>query len=134
MIEAFKGFMKGIFSLAIGWRIWLLLLMTFNFLIPVFFYNTREAQITIAAFFVSGFLGMIIVKIQGFTRLLGLMHILWIPLSFYLIGQLDNYPVSQPIGLWIRGLLILNGISLCIDFVDVFRYLRGERKIVGEKY
>jgi hypothetical protein len=132
MTQAFKDFMTGVFSLAIGWRIWLFLLMTLNFLIPVFFYNTREAQITIAAFFASGFFGIVLVKIQGFTRLLGLMHIPWVPLTYYLIGQLDDYPVSQPIGLWIRGLLILNGISLCIDFLDVFRYFRGERKIVGE--
>jgi predicted neutral ceramidase superfamily lipid hydrolase len=131
MLQSFRDFMKGIFSLAVGWQIWLFCLILVNFLIPVFFYETRVAQITIVAFFFGGMLGLVLVKIQGFTRLLGLMHIPWIPLVFYLIGQLNNYSFSQPMGLWIRGLIILNGISLIIDFVDVARYIRGERNVIG---
>jgi hypothetical protein len=133
MIQSFRDFMAGIFSLAVGWKIWLFCLITVNFFIPVFFYHSLEAQLTIVAFFFGGMLGMILVKIQGFTRLLGLMHIPWIPLVFYLIGQLNSYSFSQPMGLWIRGVIILNGISLVIDFVDVVRYMRGERKVIGGK-
>ena len=130
MIQAFKDFMTGVFSLAIGWQIWLFLLVTINFFIPAFFYSSHEAQLTIAVFFAGGMIGMVLVKIQGFTRLLGLMHILWIPLTFYLIGKVNIFPASHPIGLWIRVLLVFNGISLVIDTVDVIRYLRGERKAI----
>ncbi|MGV7220774.1 MAG: hypothetical protein ACQ9MH_04535 [Nitrospinales bacterium] len=132
MVQPFKDFMRGIFSLAVGWKIWLFLLITVNFFIPVVFYHTQEAKFTILAFLVSGMMGIILVKIQGFTRLLGLMHIPWIPLIIYLIGQLNDYPVSQPISLWIKALIVFNGISLIIDFVDVIRYLRGERKVIGD--
>ena len=133
MTQAFKSFIAGIFSLAIGWQCWLFLLMTVNFFIPAYFYSYLEAQLTIAAFFAGGMIGIILFKIQGFTRLLGLMHILWVPLAIYLAGKLDIYSSSQFIGLWIRGLLVLNGISLLIDFVDVMRYVRGERKPIGER-
>ena len=133
MAQAFKDFMAGVRSLAIGWQIWLLLLVIVNFFIPVYFISHLEAQLTIAAFFVGGMIGMVLVKLQGFTRLIGLMHILWIPLVIYLAGKLDVFPSSQPFGLWIRALLVLNGISLLIDFVDVFRYVRGERKPIGER-
>jgi len=131
MIQAFRDFMTGIFSLRMGWKIWLFCLMTVNFFIPAFFYHTQEAQLTIVSFFFSGIIGIVLVKIQGFTRLLGLMHTPWIPLEIYLIWQLNMYPASQPMGLWIRGLIILNGISLIIDLLDVVRYILGERKIIG---
>jgi len=81
----------------------------------------------------GGMIGLLLVKVQGFTRLLGLMHILWIPLIIYLAGKLNVYAASQPIGLWIRGLLVLNGVSILIDFVDVMRYVYGERKSIGER-
>jgi len=133
MVQAMKDFMTGVRSLAIGWQVWLLSLMTVNFFIPVYFYSYPEAQLTIAAFFAGGMIGTVLVKVQGFTRLLGLMHILWIPLIIYLAGKLNVYSVSQPIGLWIRGLLVLNGISVFIDFVDIMRYVYGERKPIGER-
>ena len=133
MTQAFKNFMAGIFSLAIGWQIWLFMLIMANFIIPVYFYSYLEAQLTIAAFFAGGMIGVVLVKIQGFTRLLGLMHILWIPLAIYLTGKLNIYSSSQLIGLWIRGLLVLNGISILIDFVDVMRYVRGDRKPISER-
>lgn len=125
-----KDFMAGVRSLAIGWQVWLLALMAVNFFIPVYFISHLEAQLTIAAFFAGGMIGMVLVKVQGFTRLLGLMHILWIPLVIYLAGQLSVFPPDHLFDLWIRGVLILNGISLLIDFVDVLRYFRGERKPV----
>jgi len=125
--------MTGIFSLANGWKFWLFLLITVNFFIPVYFYTYIEAQVTLIAFFAGGMIGVVLVQIQGFTRLLGLMHILWVPLTFYLIGKLSIFPSSQPIGLWIRAVLILNGISLLIDFIDVIRYVRGDRKPIGER-
>ena len=133
MVQSFRDFLTGIFSLAVGWKIWLFCLITVNFFIPVFFYHTSEAQLTIVAFFLSGILGMVLVRIQGFTRLLGLMHIPWIPLVYYLIGQLNIYSFTQPMGMWIRGVIILNGISLIIDLVDVVRFMRGERKTIGDK-
>lgn len=133
MVQAMKDFMTGVRSLAIGWQVWLLSLMTVNFFIPVYFYRYPEAQLTIAVFFAGGIIGIVLVKVQGFTRLLGLMHILWIPLIIYMAGKLDVYAASQPIGLWIRGLLVLNGISIFIDCVDVMRYVYGERKPIGER-
>ena len=128
MIQAIKDFHLGIWSFAIGWKVWLLALIVVNFFIPAFFIQTIEAQVTIAVFFASAMTGMVLVKVQGFTRLLGLMHIYWIPLVICFAGKLDTFPATDPFGQWLRALIILNGISLAIDLVDVIRYLRGERK------
>ena len=59
----------------------------------------------------------------GFTRLLGLGHILWFPLLVYLWRSLQGHPFDTGIGLWLRVLMVLNTLSLGIDTVDVVRYL-----------
>ena len=128
MLQAIKDFHLGIWSLAIGWKFWLLALITVNFFIPAFYLQTVEAQATIAAFFAGAMTGVVLVKVQGFTRLLGLMHIYWIPLVIFLAGRLGDFPATEPFGQWLRAVIILNGISLAIDFVEVARYFRGERK------
>lgn len=130
MIQAIKDFHLSIWSFAIGWKVWLLALMAVNFFIPAFFIQTIEAKWTIAAFCAGGMTGIVLIKVQGFTRLLGLMHIYWIPLTIFLAGRLDTFPATEPLGQWIRALIMLNGISLAIDFVDVIRYIRGERNPV----
>ena len=63
----------------------------------------------------------------GFTRILGLGHIFWIPLVIYLISRIGSYPATEVYGLWMRSVIILNSISLVIDITDVVRYIRGDR-------
>jgi hypothetical protein len=41
---------------------------------------------------------------------------------------LDAFDASSPEGLWLRGLIVLNLMSLVLDVVDVVRYVRGERE------
>ncbi len=64
----------------------------------------------------------------GFTRILGLGHILWIPLVGWLAFRLGQNPADDAFGMWIRGVMLLNTVSLVIDGVDVFRYAAGDRK------
>ncbi len=47
------------------------------------------------------------------------MNFLWL--------RLDQIPVDEPFGLWIRALMVANAISLVIDTIDVTRYISGER-------
>ena len=128
MIQANREFIRGIRSLAVGWQVWVMALVVLNMLIPVFFYDRPEAQWTFAAFIAGGMIGLILVKIQGFTRLLGLMHVLWVPLVAWLALRLDHIPADDFFGMWVRVLIVINGISLIIDAIDVVRYLKGERQ------
>ena len=64
----------------------------------------------------------------GFTRILGLGHILWIPLVGWLAFRLGQIPADDAFGLWIRGVIVVNSLSLVIDGVDVVRYAAGDRK------
>jgi len=128
MIQANREFIRGIRSLAIGWQIWVMGLIVLNMLAPLVFYDRLEAQWTFAAFMAGAMTGLVLVKVQGFTRLLGLMHIFWIPLMVWLALRLDQIPADDMFGMWVRVLIGINSISVIIDAMDVVRYLRGERQ------
>jgi len=128
MLQSMKELMAGIRSLNIGWQLWVMMMAAVNMLLPLFFIQQLEAQWTLAAFFAGATLGMALVKIQGFTRLLGLMHIFWIPLLLWLWGRLSLWPGGEPFGMWLRTLMAINAVSLIIDAVDVVRYISGDRE------
>ncbi|HIE83015.1 MAG TPA: hypothetical protein EYQ00_03830, partial [Dehalococcoidia bacterium] len=127
-MNAFIKFNKGIMKMPLRWQPWLMLLVTVNFLTPLFFITRLEAQIVLLTFVAGTMLMTFITSISGFTRLLGLGHILWIPLLYFLWSRLSENPANEFFGIWIRVLMILNALSLIIDVIDVVRYISGERE------
>ncbi len=127
-MNAFVKLNKGIMKMPLRWQPWLMLLVTVNFLIPLFFINRLEAQIVLLTFVAGTMLMIFLTSISGFTRLLGLGHILWIPLLYFLWSHLSENPANEFFGIWIRVLMTLNALSLIIDAVDVVRYIAGERE------
>ena len=89
-----------------------------------------EAQVVLAAFFASFALMVALTAYSGFSRLLGLGHVLWLPLLYFLWTRLDMNPADSPFGLWMRTLMALNAVSLVIDTVEVGRYLAGDHREV----
>ncbi len=126
-MHAFIKFNKGIMSMPIYWQLWLMLLVTFNLIIPLFFLNRLEAQVVVGALVASMILMTVLTAISGFTRLLGLGHIFWIPLLYFLWMRLEQNPADDFFGLWLRVLMIINAASLIIDVIDVGRYIAGDR-------
>ncbi len=126
MLRAFITFNLGVLKMPVGVKVWLLALIAANLIVPLFFISTREAQVVILTMLASMMLMTALTAWAGFTRLLGLGHILWIPLLVYLWPSLQGHPFDTGMGLWLRVLMVLNTISLGIDTVDVVRYLRGE--------
>ncbi len=126
-MRAFIKFNKGIMSMPIHWQLWLMLLVTFNLIIPLFFLNRLEAQVVVGALVASMILMTVLTAISGFTRLLGLGHIFWIPLLYFLWMRLEQNPADDFFGLWLRVLMIMNAASLIIDVIDVGRYIAGDR-------
>ena len=124
---AFIKFNKSMMKMPIHWRLWLALLVIVNFVIPLFFLNRLEAQVVAGTLIASVILMTGLTALSGFTRLLGLGHILWIPLLYFLWMRLEQNPVDDLFGLWLRALMILNAASLIIDVIDVGRYIAGDR-------
>ena len=124
---AFIKFNKGVMKMPIHWRLWLALLVIVNLVIPLFFLNRLEAQVVAGTLIASVILMTGLTALSGFTRLLGLGHILWIPLLYFLWMRLEQNPADDFFGLWLRVLMILNAASLIIDVIDVGRYIAGDR-------
>jgi hypothetical protein len=63
----------------------------------------------------------------GYTRILGLSHLLWwTPLVVYLFRKRASFGEGG-FGGWARLLVLTNAASLAVDFVDVARFLLGDR-------
>lgn len=73
-------------------------------------------------------IGLIIFMIQGFSRLLGVMHMFWFPLIYFLWIGLNQIPVDNVFGIWICAVILLNSLSLGADVIDVIRTIAGEKK------
>jgi hypothetical protein len=126
-MRAFIKFNKGVMKMPMLWQIWLMLLVLANMIVPLFFLGRREAQVVIGVFVASAVMQVVLTSVTGFTRLLGLGHILWIPLLYFLWMRLEQNPADDFFGLWIRVVMVLNALSLVIDVVDVVRYIAGDR-------
>ena len=126
-MRAFIKFNKGVMKMPVQWQLWLLLLVCVNLIIPLFFIDRLEARLVVGAFLGSVLLMTILTAVSGFTRLLGLGHILWLPLLYFLWTRLDQIPGDDLFGIWVRTLMMLNAVSLVIDAADVIRYVAGDR-------
>ncbi len=126
-MNAFLRFNRGLLGMPVPWRLWLLVLVALNALAPMFFLPRVEAIATLGAMVLSMGLMTLLTHWSGFSRLLGLGHIAWIPLVIFLCTQLGSAPASDLFGLWIRAVIVLDAVSLVIDASDVVRWLNGDR-------
>ncbi len=126
-MRAFLKFNSGLLKSPASVQAWLLLLIAVNLVVPLFFLGHLEAQVAVIVMLISMLLMIGLTALTGFTRLLGLGHIPWVPMVVWLWTRLDQLPADEFFGVWVRVLILLNTISLVIDTVDVVRYAAGDR-------
>ncbi|MFQ5477816.1 MAG: hypothetical protein ACE5E4_04280 [Candidatus Binatia bacterium] len=131
-MHAALKFTKGLLRSPLRVKIWLLLLVAVNLLGPLAFLDRLEARVVLVVFLAGAGLMVGLTALSGFTRLLGLGHVLWVPLLCFLWARLNEIPANDAFGLWLRLLMSANAVSLILDLSDVVRYLRGERAEVVE--
>ena len=127
-VAAFVKFNKGVMRMPVQWQLWQMLLVVANLIVPILFLDRLESQMVLVAIVVAAGLMTLLTALTGFTRLLGLGHIPWVPLVYFLWTRLDQIPADDLFGLWLRILMVLNCLSLAIDTVDTIRYVAGERE------
>jgi hypothetical protein len=127
-MKSFIRFNRGVMGMPFRWQVWLLLLVTVNGVIPIFFVGRVEAQMVLGAMVIDMILMTLLTGLTGFSRLVGLGHYPWFPLLFFLWTRLDQIPADDFFGIWIRVLMVLNALSLVIDTIDAARYIAGERE------
>jgi hypothetical protein len=86
------------------------------------------AVITIAASVIAGLGVSWIFDRLGYVKLLGLPHIiLWTPLVLYLFGQIKREDMPTWPKRIMMVVLAVFVVSLMFDYVDVVRYVLGDR-------
>ena len=126
-MRAFLRFNRGLLGMPPHLQVWVALLIGANVVAPLFFLGHVEAQATLAA----GLFGMALMSALtarfGFSRIVGLGHVAWLPLLVFLGSRLADVPPSDAFGIWLRAVVVLDAASLAFDALDVVRFARGER-------
>ena len=104
--------------------IWLLFLMIVNFA-SVAFWNELLAKVILITFILSAIFMMGLYSRFGFEKILGLGHILWIPLLVYVL--IETPAAEGAFKGYLIILLISITISLVFDIIDVWRYFTSPK-------
>lgn len=132
MISAFfkavVRYHRGLARMPLSWKPWLFSLLGANMIAPLFWFDRFEAKVVFCVALLNFVTFVFLTAVSGFSRLLGLAHVYWIPLVCFLWMRLDMFPVSTAYGFWIRTVIVLNTGSVILDAANVFRYIRGERQ------
>ena len=94
----------------------------------IFIKKRAEAKWVLGAIMPAGLLMEVMYSQFGYQRILGLPHVIfWTPLLVYLWTRRGAWDVSSLPGKWLAVVFATNLTSLIIDYIDVARYLSGER-------
>ncbi len=127
-MKTMTDFFRTMLTLPKPWVAWIALLLLVNLVLPLVHYRTLEGKVVLAAFAFGTAVQMVIFSARGFVRLLGVGHVLWGPMAYWLSTRLAAAPQGSLFRYWLLATIVLVSVSLVIDAVDVIRYVRGERK------
>jgi len=109
-------------------RIWGTWLVAVNAACLLFIQHI-EAQVTLGAVGVAVLAQALIYQRKRFIRLLGVTHILWVPMLTWIALRLDTLPEEETaFHVWLITLIATNAVSLAIDALDATRFILGERR------
>ena len=125
MMRDMRTFMSGVSGLHPVWQVWLLVMAIVNGVLPLLFLPDLAAIVTLVGVSSGAILGLLLVRLQGFTKLLGLMHVPWIPMLATQIGLYPGFDGASNYSLWLTSAIAVTAISLVIDVIDVVIFFRG---------
>lgn len=109
-------------------RIWGTWLVAVNAACLLFIQHI-EAQVTLGAVGVAVLAQALIYQRKRFIRLLGVTHVLWVPMLTWIALRLDTLPEEETaFHVWLITLIATNAVSLAIDALDATRFILGERR------
>ncbi len=126
VLEALVRFVRGMLRSRPHVLAWLMLLILANGIAPLVFLARLEAQVVFATFLLSIGLMTWLTARYGFSRILGLGHVLWVPMVIFLLVRANALEMDA-YGIWVGTVVVLNVISLMIDVRDVMQYVRGAK-------
>ena len=126
-MKAMVDFFRTMLAMPKPWLVWLALLMAANMAGPIVFVRTPEGRMVLLAAMAGAAIQTAIFSSRGFVRLLGIGHLPWVPLIFWLWPRVGQVPQNSIFRYWILSVIVLDVLSLIIDTIDVVRYISGDR-------
>ncbi len=124
--------MKQIFGMKFPWNLWVGLQALVNMVGGLIFIRTLEGQMALAGLMLAFLIMWGIYVKKGFVRLLGLGHLIaWSPMMVWFGKVIAQGNAEGGFQYWIISVLVVNGLSMMIDFVDMVRYSLGDRQPIG---
>ncbi len=106
---------------------WMFTLVIVNGASFIFGFFDRRAHWVLTATLAVMVLMPELFDIYGYSRILGLTHILfWTPLLIYLWRNRQPNDHRTWAGRYLYTVLAIDGISLVIDYIDLARFLMGD--------
>lgn len=111
------------------WVLWLTVIMLATPAVLLFFRATRRDAVVVLTATLATIVSMQwLYGEMGFVRLLGLPHVvIWTPLAVYLVLRLIQGGLPALPRIAIKVFLASILVSLVFDYIDVIRWLLGER-------
>ncbi len=126
-MKSFIEFNKKMMGMKFPWNLWMGLLGLINIGGGLLYIRTMEGQLALLCMMAAFVIMWVIYIKKGFVRLLGLGHLIaWTPQVVWY-----SQVVGDAVGgfqYWLISVIVLNGLSLAIDFVDVIRYSLSDRQ------
>lgn len=129
MSELLSSFQADVAAQPQWVQIWLNILVGVLALAFPFAIVSKEARWTVLGLVLGAAAVLGLYAHFGYSRILGLGHIVfWTPLLIYLIARRAHWRVGSTwAGKWIVAVVTILTISLVFDYVDVIRWLLGDR-------
>ena len=118
------GFFNELIEQPIWIPIWVVILMIVN-IASVGFWDEPLAKVIFVTFILSAILMMGLYSRYGFEKILGMGHILWLPLFVYVLMRIpaESDTFKNYLIIWST----LTVISLVFDVIDVWKYFASQK-------
>lgn len=127
LARAIQHFNHGVSQLPLHWRLWTYGQGLCNAGIPLVLLPAPEAIAALVAFAINCALMVVLVARTGFSRVIGLGHIMWIPLGVYHLTRLGAHEATSALYIWMLVTTSFNALSFAIDLSEAVRFARGDR-------
>ncbi|MBI3435590.1 MAG: hypothetical protein HY056_11010 [Proteobacteria bacterium] len=109
-------------------QLWLAWLAIVSFLGPLALIRHRLARVVLLFQLANAALGAVLGLSLGLVRLLGLSHVIfWTPMLIVVARAIPSLTRNSALGIWARVFALTILLSLVLDYIDVARYILGER-------
>ena len=108
-------------------RVWNVWLVGVN-LLCLYFIVHLEAQVVLVTTLIAVTVQAVIYGKIGFTRILGIAHLMWIPMFAWMATRANEIAAHADLQSWIIVLTITNVVSFVVDMTDATRFAKGERE------